>query len=70
MAQPQKQTEAWYAWMIKKGKAMGKIAPNVKPAEAASALLACLIGVSVLSRSRPERALQDAIVDDPMRRLA
>ena len=56
--------------MIKKGKTMGKIAPNVKPAEAASALLACLIGVSVLSRSRPERASLDAIVDDAMRRLA
>jgi hypothetical protein len=56
--------------MIKKGKALGEIAPSVKPAEAASALLACLIGVSVLSRSRPERALLHAVVDDAMRRLA
>ena len=68
MAQVQKQTEAWYARMIKTGKALGEIAPNVKPAEAA--LLASLIGVSVLSRSRPERALPHAIVDNAMRRLA
>jgi TetR/AcrR family transcriptional repressor of nem operon len=70
VAHAQKQTEAWYARMIKKGKALGEIAPSVKPAEAASALLACLIGVSVLSRSRPERALLHAVVDDAMRRLA
>jgi len=55
--------------MIQQGKALGEIGPQVKPAEAASALLACLIGVSVLSRSRPERALLRAIVDDAMRRL-
>lgn len=70
VAHAQKQTEAWYARLIKKGKALGEIAPSVKPAEAASALLACLIGVSVLSRSRPERVLLHAIVDDAMRRLA
>jgi TetR/AcrR family transcriptional repressor of nem operon len=70
VAQAQKQTEAWYARMIKKGKALGEIAPHVKPAEAASTLLACLIGVSVLSRSRPERTLLHAIVDDAMRRLS
>jgi TetR/AcrR family transcriptional repressor of nem operon len=70
VAHAQEQTEAWYARMIKKGKTLGEIAQDVKPAEAAKALLACLIGVSVLSRSRPERALLHAIVDDAMRRLA
>lgn len=70
VAQAQKQTEAWYARMIKKGKTLGEIAHDVKPEEAAKALLACLIGVSVLSRSRPERALLHVIVDDAMRRLA
>jgi TetR/AcrR family transcriptional regulator, transcriptional repressor for nem operon len=69
VAQAQKQTEAWYARLIKTGKALGEIGPHVKPAEAAGALLACLIGVSVLSRSRPERALLHGIVDDAMRRL-
>jgi hypothetical protein len=31
--------------------------------------LASLIGVAVLTRSRPERALLQAIVDDALRRL-
>ena len=70
VARAQKQTEAWFARMIRKGQALGEIGPDVKPAEAASTLLACLIGVSVLSRSRPERTLLHAIVDDAMRRLA
>jgi TetR/AcrR family transcriptional repressor of nem operon len=70
VAAAQKQTEAWYARMIKKGKAAGEIAPHVKPADAASALLACVIGISVLSRSRPERALLQAIAEDAIRRLA
>jgi TetR/AcrR family transcriptional repressor of nem operon len=69
VAQAQKQTEAWYARMIKKGKALGEIGSHVKPAAAARAFLACLIGVSVLSRSRPEPTLLHAIVDDAMRRL-
>jgi TetR/AcrR family transcriptional regulator, transcriptional repressor for nem operon len=66
----QKRTEAWYARMIEKGKAVGEIAAHVDPAEAASALLACVIGLSVLSRSRPERGLLQAIVDDAVRRLS
>lgn len=69
VAQAQKQTEAWFARMIRKGKAEGEVAPHVKPAEAAGALLASLIGLSVLSRSRPERALLQTVVDDAIRRL-
>jgi hypothetical protein len=41
----------------------------VKPTEAASGLLASLIGVAVLTRSRPERTLLQAVVDDVLRRL-
>ena len=69
VAQAQKQTEAWFARMIQKGKAVGEISPQVKPAQAAQGLLALLIGLSVLNRSRPERALLQAIVDDAIRRL-
>ena len=69
VAQAQKQTEAWFARMIRKGKAVGEIGPHVKPAQAAQGLLALLIGLSVLNRSRPERALLQAIVDDAIRRL-
>jgi TetR/AcrR family transcriptional regulator, transcriptional repressor for nem operon len=69
VAQAQKQTEEWFARMIRKGKAAGEISPNVIPEETASALLASLIGLSVLTRSRPEATLLKNIVDDTIRRL-
>jgi TetR/AcrR family transcriptional repressor of nem operon len=69
VAQAQKETEAWFARMIRKGKAEGDVAPHVKPGEAASALLALLIGLSVLARSRPEPALLQSIVDGAVRGL-
>jgi TetR/AcrR family transcriptional repressor of nem operon len=69
VAQAQKQTEAWFARMIRKGKVEGEVAAHVKPAEAAGALLASLIGLSVLARSRPERTLLHSIVDDAVRHL-
>jgi TetR/AcrR family transcriptional repressor of nem operon len=69
VAQAQRQTEAHFERMIRKGQAEGEIAPHVDPGKAASALLALLIGMSVLARSRPERSLLLAIVDDAVRRL-
>lgn len=69
VARAQKQTEAWFARMIRKGKAAGEISPHVQPREAASALLASLIGLSVLVRSRPERALVQSVVDSNIQRL-
>jgi len=69
VAEAQKKTEAFFARMIKKGQAEGEIGSGVKPAETARALLALLIGVSVLARSRPERALLQTVVDDAIRRL-
>jgi TetR/AcrR family transcriptional regulator, transcriptional repressor for nem operon len=69
VAEAQKKTEAFYARMIRKGKAEGEVAPHVKTAEAAGALLASLIGVSVLTRSRPGSSLLQTIVDDAVRRL-
>jgi TetR/AcrR family transcriptional repressor of nem operon len=60
----QKGVEAFFARMIRKGQASGEIGAHVKPREAASRLLALLIGLSVLCRSRPERALLQSIVDD------
>jgi TetR/AcrR family transcriptional repressor of nem operon len=69
VAQAQKETEAWLARMIRKGKAEGEVAPHIKPGEAASALLALLIGLSVLARSRPEPALLHSIVDGSVRGL-
>lgn len=66
----QKGMEAFFARMIRKGQAAGEIGPQVKPKEAASRLLALLIGLSVLCRSRPEKALLQTIVDDAIRCLA
>jgi TetR/AcrR family transcriptional repressor of nem operon len=69
VAQAQKKTEAFFARMIRKGKAGGEVAAHVKEPEAAAALLASLIGLSVLTRSRPERALLNSIVEDAVRHL-
>ena len=65
----QEDVEAFFARMIKKGKAKGDIAAHVKPAETARGLLSSLLGVLVLTRSRPDRQLLQAIVEDAMRRL-
>jgi hypothetical protein len=55
--------------MIRKGRAKGEVASHVKPAEAAGALLASLIGISVLARSRPEPELLQHVVDEAVRHL-
>lgn len=69
VAHSQKEIEAFFARMIKTGKARGEIAARVNPAETARGLLASLIGLAVLSRSRPEKPLLRAVVDDAIRRL-
>ena len=69
VANSQAQIEAFLARMIRKGKASGEIAAHVKTAECARGLLASLVGVIVMTRSRPEKALLQSIVDDAMRRL-
>ena len=69
VANAQKEIEAFFLRMIRKGIDQGKINPGVRPAEAASGLLASVIGLTVLARSRPERALLLAVVDDAIRRL-
>jgi TetR/AcrR family transcriptional repressor of nem operon len=69
VAQAQKKTEAFFERLVREGKARGEVAPHVNPEKAASALLASLIGLSVLARSRPERGLLLSIVDDAVRRL-
>lgn len=70
VAEAQMQIEAFFARMIKKGQERGDIARRIEPSETAQGLLASLAGFTVLSRSRPEPALLQAIVDDAIRRLA
>lgn len=69
VAEAQADVEGFFARMIKKGKTDGSIVPGVKPGETARGLLASLLGVLVLTRSRPEPALLKSIVDEAMRRL-
>lgn len=69
VAAAQEDVEDYFVRMIRKGKANGEIAQHVRPAETARGLLASLLGLLVLTRSRPEGALLKAIVDDAMRRL-
>ncbi|MEW5962740.1 MAG: TetR/AcrR family transcriptional regulator [Pseudomonadota bacterium] len=69
VAGAQEDVEAYFARMIRKGKASGDIAADVKVAETARGLLASLLGVLVLVRSRPDKSLLQAIMTDAMRRL-
>jgi TetR/AcrR family transcriptional repressor of nem operon len=69
VAHAQADIEAFFARTIKRGKASGEIPAHVKTSEAARGLLASLLGVLVLVRSRPERTLLAAVVDDALRRL-
>ncbi|MEQ1671266.1 MAG: TetR/AcrR family transcriptional regulator [Hyphomicrobium sp.] len=69
VASAQADVENFFARMITKGKGSGVIAEHVKEAEAARGLLASLLGFVVLTRSRPELVLLNAIIDDALRRL-
>ncbi len=69
VATAQSEMEAFFARAIKKGKARGDIPAHVKPVECARGLLASLLGLVVLTRSRPDRALLKSIVEEAMRRL-
>ena len=65
----QEEIESFFARSIKKGKALGEIPAHVRTAETARGLLASLLGLLVLVRSRPERVLLQSIVDDALRRI-
>jgi TetR/AcrR family transcriptional repressor of nem operon len=69
VAHAQKEIERFFARLIAKGKAQGDIPEHVKPAETARGLLASLIGLVVLTRSRPEKALLETIFEEALRRL-
>ncbi len=69
VATAQEDVEHFFARMIKKGKVNGQIPQHVRPAETARGLLASLLGLLVLTRSRPESLLLKVIVDEAMRRL-
>lgn len=70
VASSQEDVEEFFARIIRKGKASGEIPERVKVAETARGLLASLLGVLVMVRSRPEPALLKSIVDEALRRLS
>ncbi len=53
--------EGFFRRMVAKGQAAGEISANLKPVETARALLGLFVGLRVLSRSRPEKALLRSI---------
>jgi TetR/AcrR family transcriptional repressor of nem operon len=69
VAAAQADVESFFVRMIRRGKVEGGIAENIKPAEAARGLLASLLGMLVLVRSRPDRTLLQSILTDALRRL-
>lgn len=69
VAKAQTEIEAFFARMIRKGQQEGDISASVRPKKTARALLAALIGLAVLSRSRPERELLNGIVEEAVGRL-
>jgi len=49
--------EDFFSSMVKRGQAVGEIAPGTDAVETARGLLALLAGLRVLSRARPDAAL-------------
>lgn len=66
VAHAQEQVQAFFARLIARGQARGEIGPHVNAAPTAAALLASLIGLAVLARSRPDPALLNGIIDQAM----
>ena len=69
VAQAQRQTQAFFERVLRRAKREGRLSTHVKPEEAAEGLLAALIGVSVLNRSRPDPALVRRIAASALRQL-
>lgn len=65
----QTEIEGFFVRMIRKGQASGEIPAQLDAADVGRGLLATLIGVIVLTRSRPDKRLLESIVAEAMRRL-
>ncbi|MFZ5616630.1 MAG: TetR/AcrR family transcriptional regulator [Pseudomonadota bacterium] len=69
VAAAQADIEAFFKRLIVAGKKTNEIASHIDATAASRALLAALIGLVVLVRSRPERALLKSVVDEALGRL-
>jgi TetR/AcrR family transcriptional repressor of nem operon len=66
VATSQKETEQFFRRLIKRGQSIGKIDQALDATQSARLLLAALIGLLVLARSRPERTLLKSIASSAM----
>ncbi len=66
VATSQKETEQFFRRLIKRGQAIGEIDKGLDATQTARLLLAALIGLLVLARSRPERMLLKSIASSAM----
>ena len=62
----QKETEQFFRRLIKRAQSIGEIGQNLDATHTARLLLATLIGLLVLARSRPERTLLKSIAGSAM----
>ncbi len=69
VAHAQKDIEGFFSRMIEKGQAAGEIPSRIDAAHASRGLLASLLGMLVLVRSRPEPVLLNDIVEDALKRI-
>lgn len=70
VAESQRGIEAFFHRLIDKGQSSGEIAADINASRAAQLLLAALIGLLVLARSRPERGLLESIAAQALAVLA
>lgn len=69
VANAQEEVEGFFLRMIERGKSSGEVAASVDSHQSARALLAALLGILVLVRSRPDPVVLQAVVEDAIRRL-
>lgn len=69
VAAGQQDMEAFFRRMVERGRADGSIPAAIDPDRAAKGLLAALLGLAVLVRSRPDPVLLAAVADQAVRQL-
>lgn len=70
VADSQRDIEKFFRRLIRKGQESGEIPSQLSPTKTAQSLLAALIGLLVLSRSRPDRKLLKSVANGAMALLA
>lgn len=65
----QAEIEAFFVRKIREAQAAGEVRPELDAASAGAGLLASLLGMLVLARSRPDRRLLETVAEDALVRL-